>query len=87
MSGPRRRYNLLIVGASHVRRPQEPREMTRRKRWLIHGGIVCVIVVAQVILLWMITSPYPDVRQPPAETNRIVHPAGFSIIKPGRTCQ
>jgi hypothetical protein len=59
--------------------------MTRRKRWSIYGGIVCVFVVAQVIFLSTITSPYPDVRQPPAEANRVVHPTGFSIVKPGRT--
>jgi hypothetical protein len=59
--------------------------MTRRKRWSIYAGIVCIIVVAQVIFLSLIVSPYPSVRQPPAETNRVVHPAGFSIVKPGRT--
>jgi hypothetical protein len=59
--------------------------MTRRKRWSIYGGIVCVIVVAQVIFLSNVISPYPDVQQPPAEANRVVHPAGFSIVKPGRT--
>lgn len=61
--------------------------MTRRKRWLIHGGIVCVIAAAGAVVLSIIapTSPYPDVRQPPAEVNRVVHPLGFSIVKPGRT--
>jgi hypothetical protein len=59
--------------------------MTRRKRWLIYGGIVCVIAAAQAIFLSTIISPYPDVRQPPADANRVVHPVGFSIVKPGRT--
>ena len=59
--------------------------MTRRKRWSIYGGIVCVIVIAQLIFLSTIISPYPDVRQPPAEADRVVHPTGFSIVKPGRT--
>ncbi len=59
--------------------------MTRRKRWSIYGGIVCVIVVAQSIFLLRTLSPYPNVRQPPAEANRVLHPAGFSIVKPGRT--
>src|SRR5215470_14419749 len=59
--------------------------MTRRKRWSICGGIVCAIVVAQIVFLSTVISPYPDVQQPPAEANRVVHPAGFSIVKPGRT--
>lgn len=59
--------------------------MTRRKRWLIYGGIACVIVVAQSILLLNTLSPYPVIQTPPAEANRVVHPAGFSIVKPGRT--
>ena len=59
--------------------------MTRRKRWLIYGGIVCIIVAAQWIFLSTIISPHPEVDQPPAEANRVAHPAGFSIIKPGRT--
>lgn len=59
--------------------------MTRRKRWAIYGGIYCVLLVAGVIFLETITSPYPEVLQPPAEANRVAHPAGFSIIKPGRT--
>jgi hypothetical protein len=60
-------------------------QMTRRKRWSIYGGIICAIVVAQVIFLSNVISPLPDVQQPPAEANRVVHPAGFSIVKPGRT--
>jgi hypothetical protein len=59
--------------------------MTRRKRWLIYGVVVCVIVAAQAIFLSRSISPYPDVQQPPAEANRVVHPGGFSIVKPGRT--
>ncbi len=59
--------------------------MTRRKRWSIYGTILCVIAIAQFILLSSIISPYPEVRQPPAEANRVMHPAGFSIVRPGRT--
>lgn len=59
--------------------------MTRRKRWSIYGGIACIVVAAQLIFLSNIVSPYPDVQQPPEEANRVVHPAGFSIVKPDRT--
>ena len=59
--------------------------MTRHKRWFTYGGVICVIVVAQFIFLSRIISPYPDVRQLPPEANRVVHPTGFSIVKPGRT--
>lgn len=59
--------------------------MTRHKRWSIYGGIVCVIVAAQVIFISTIVSPYPAVGEPPAEADRVVHPTGFSIVKPGRT--
>lgn len=51
----------------------------------MYGGIACVIVVAQVIFLFRTASPYPNIRQPPVEANRVVHPTGFSIVKPGRT--
>jgi hypothetical protein len=59
--------------------------MTRRKRWSIYGGVICVIAVAQFIFLSRIISPYPDVQRAPAEANRVIHPAGFSIVKPGST--
>lgn len=59
--------------------------MTRRKQWFIYSVIFCVIVIAGVIFLETIISPYPNVEQPPAEANRVVHPTGFSIVKPGRT--
>jgi hypothetical protein len=59
--------------------------MTRRKRWSIWAGIICAVLAAQFIYLSTITSPDPNVRHPPAEPNRVVHPAGFSIVKPGRT--
>ncbi len=59
--------------------------MTRRKQWLIYSGIVCVMAAAAIIFLLTISSPYPDVDEPPAEANRVLHPAGFSIIRPGRT--
>src|SRR5437763_6444009 len=60
--------------------------MTRRTRfWLLWCCVFCAVAVAGWIWLDSIVSPYPDVAHPPAEANRVVHPAGFSIIKPGRT--
>ena len=59
--------------------------MTRRRKWAILGAGLVVMVSAEWVWLSTVISPYPAVDEAPVEGNRVRHPAGFSIIRPGRT--
>lgn len=58
------------------------KRLTRRS---VVDGVICVIAGAGFFWLDHVTSPYPAVDRPPDEKDRVWHPAGFSIVKPGRT--
>src|SRR4051794_28271891 len=58
------------------------KRVTRR---LVVAGVICVIAGMKFLWLDRLTSPYPAVARPPDERDRVHHPAGFSIVKPGKT--
>lgn len=59
--------------------------MTRVKRWCLYGVLLIVWSALVVYVLFTVISPDPNVSQPPNEVNRVRHPDGYSIIRPGRT--
>ena len=60
--------------------------MSKAKRRLVEWGIVIAIPVTLCLWLWLrVLTPPPAVNVAPAEENRAVHPAGFSIILPANT--
>lgn len=54
-------------------------------RRILYAAVVVLVFGTGFVWLEQIHSPHPDVTRPPNEKNRVLHPAGFSIVKPGRT--
>jgi hypothetical protein len=59
--------------------------MTKRARFLSREMWVGVAVggVGMTVFFWNTISPRPDVGRLPREGDRVVHPVGFSIVRPG----